>query len=89
MGCDHRACRAIVDDEMQQFRSRIVANGIHHPLALEDQAHVEIGNQDAFALGDRGGQMFAFGRDDRRHATATQRLLQPFVRRDRPDLLVA
>ncbi len=51
MGCDHRVCRAIVDDEMQQFGPRIVADGIHHPLALEDQAHVEIGNQDAFALG--------------------------------------
>ncbi len=37
---------------------------------------------------DGGCEMLALGRDDRRHAAAAQGLLQTFIRRDRPDLLV-
>ena len=67
---DHRLGLPGVDDEVQQFGAGIVADRVHHPLALDDQAHVEIGNQDAFALGDRRGEMLALGGDDGRHAAA-------------------
>lgn len=73
---------------MQQFRPGIVADRIHHPLALDDQAHVEIGDQDAFAFGQWRNDMLAFRRDDRRHAAAAQCLLQSLIRSDRGDLLV-
>jgi hypothetical protein len=87
-GGDHRRGRAAVHDKMQQFGSGIVADRIHHPLALDDQAHVEIGDQDAFAFGERRHDVFALGRDDRGHAAAAQGLLQPASGRDGGDLLV-
>ena len=85
---DHGTGRSIVDDEMQKLRSRVVSDGVHHSLAFQDQAHVEVGDENAFALGDRGCEMLALGRDDGRHAAATERLLQTVIRRDGADLLV-
>lgn len=73
---------------MQQLGSGIMADRIHHPLAFDDQAHVEIGDQDAFAFCQRRRDVFAFGRDDRGHAAAAQGLLQAGVRRDGGDLPV-
>ncbi len=71
---------------MQQFRAGIMADRIHHPLTLDDQAHVEVGDEDAFALGERRHDMLAFRRDDRGHAAAAQCLLQAGIRGDRGDL---
>src|ERR1700733_12618862 len=42
---------SIVEIEVEEFGAGIVTDRIHHPLALDDEAHVEIGNKNAFALG--------------------------------------
>ena len=73
---------------MQKLRPRIVADRVHHPLSLEDQAHIEVGNENSLAFGDRWCEMFTLRRDDGRHAAAAQRLLQVLLRCDRADLLV-
>src|ERR1700761_53728 len=49
-----------VQRDVDQFGPRIMADGVHHALALHDQAHVEIGDHHALALGQRrrGGPPF-------------------------------
>ncbi len=80
-------CGTIVEHELQQLGPGVVADRVHHALALDDEVEIEIGDQHAFALGQRRHDMGAFGRDDRRHAAAVQRLAQLFVGRDFRDLL--
>jgi hypothetical protein len=80
--------RPVVDGERQQLGPRVVADRIHHSLALGDQRHVEVGHHHAFAFGQRRRQVLALGRDDGRVAAAAQRLLQLRIGRDRADLLV-
>jgi hypothetical protein len=63
-----------------------MADGIHHPLALDDQGKIEVGDENAFAFGQRRDEGATLGRDDRCHASPAQALLQGFVRRDRSDL---
>ena len=53
-----------------------MADRIHHALALDDQADVEVGDEHALAFGQRRREMAAFGRDDRGHAAAAQPALQ-------------
>ena len=53
-----------------------MADGIHHPLALGDQAHVEVGDQQALALRQGRNDVAALRRNDRGEAAAGQRLVQ-------------
>ena len=53
----HRRLRSVVEREREQFRPRVMADLVHHPLALDDQRHVEIGDEDAFAAGERRREM--------------------------------
>ena len=64
-----------------------MADRIHHPLALDDQRHVEIGDQDAFARGQRRHDVVAFRRDDRGHAATAQAAARAFLGRNLGDLL--
>ena len=64
-----------------------MADRVHHALALDDEAHVEIGDEDPLALSQGRREMAPLRGNDRRHGAAAQRLLQAFVRRDRGDLL--
>ncbi len=57
----------------------VVADAVHHALALDDQRHVEIGHQDAFTFLQGRRQVAAFRADDRRAAAAAQALLQCWV----------
>ena len=56
-----------------------MADAIHHSLALDDQAHVEVSDENAFALGERGHDMSAFRRDDGRHAAAGERFVEALI----------
>ena len=64
-----------------------MADGIHHPLALDNQAHVEIGHEYSFALSQRRHYVRTFGRHDRCHAATPQRFSEFLVRRNSCDLL--
>jgi hypothetical protein len=66
----HRPRRAIIENKMKELGPGIVADRIHHPLALDDEAEIEVGHQDAFALRQRRRHMDAFWRHDRGHAAA-------------------
>lgn len=66
----HWRGRTVVDQQRQQFGAGVMPNGIHHALTLDDQRHIEIGDQDAFAAGQRRNYMTTFGRDDCGHAAA-------------------
>ncbi len=63
-----------------------MADRVHHPLALDDEAQVEIGGEDALAFREWRHEMCTLWRDDRGHAAATQRLAQFLVGRDFLDL---
>ena len=76
----HRRSGSVVDQEREQFGARIVADGIHHPLALDDQRHVEIGDQDALTRRERLHHMAAIRGDDCGHAAAAQAGAQAFIR---------
>ncbi len=80
--------RAVVPQQRQQLRPRVVADRIHHPLALDDQRHVEIGDKDALARGQRRHDVVAFRRDDRGHAAAANAAPGALVGRDFRDLLL-
>ena len=67
---------AAVEHQVQELGARIVADRVHHSLALEDQAHVEVGQENALALGKGRHDMPALGRDDCRHAAAGEAALQ-------------
>ena len=82
------ARRAIMEHERQQLRPGVVADRIHHALALDDEPEIEIGDQQTFAAGQRWDHVCAFGRDDRRHAPAAQRFAQLFIGRNLGDLLL-
>ena len=56
-----RRAGPVVEHQMHQFGPGIMADTVHHPLALEDEAHVEIGDQDALALGEWWRNMPALG----------------------------
>jgi hypothetical protein len=71
--------RTVVEDQLEQLGAGVVADRIHHPLALHDEAHVEIGCEDALALGQRRNDMRALRRDDGGHAAAAQRLAKLVV----------
>lgn len=75
-------------DEVEEFGPGVVADRVHHALALQHERHVEIGDEDALAGGERRGEQLAFRRDDRREATAGERFSQLFVGRDLFALLV-
>src|SRR6218665_1667753 len=64
--CMHRGGRCVVDGKAQQLGPRVVTDRVHHPFALGDEGHVEIGDDHAFAFAQRLGQQVAFGRDDGR-----------------------
>lgn len=66
-----------------------MANAIHHAFALDDEAHIEIGDENAFPRGQRRNDMRAFRRDDRRHATTAETTPHLFIRRYFCDLLLA
>ena len=65
-----------------------MAHGIHHALALFDEAHIEVGVHDTLARGERAADDHAFGRDDGRVATAAQPFLQGRVGGDAGNLLL-
>jgi hypothetical protein len=56
-----------------------MADRVHHALALDDQRHVEIGDQDAFAGGERRNDVLAFRRDDGGHAAAANSVARSFL----------
>ena len=56
----HRARRTVVKDELEKFWAGIVADRIHHPLALHDEAHIEIGRENSLTLGERRHHVGAF-----------------------------
>ena len=64
---------ALIEHEVEELGPSVMADGIHHPLALDDETHVEIGNQNALTIFQRRHQMRTFWRDDRGHAAAAQR----------------
>ena len=78
----HRLRRAIVENETEKLGAGVMADRIHHPLALDDEAEVEVGDEDTFALGQRRHQMGAFRRDDRGHAAAAQPAPKLFINAD-------
>src|SRR5471030_1926374 len=49
-GSVHRRGWAIVEIEAQKFGPGVMPHRIHHAFALDDQPHIQIGQQDAFAL---------------------------------------
>src|SRR5580704_11660863 len=63
----HRSRRAIIENEMKEFGPGIMADRVHHPLALDDEAEIEIGHQDSLALGQRWHHMGALRRHNRGH----------------------
>src|ERR1700710_671582 len=63
-GSGQRRLRRVAQHEAEQFGPRVMADAVHHPLALDDQRHVEIGDHQAFAFAARRRQMHALGRDD-------------------------
>src|SRR6202021_3710729 len=81
-----RTSRALVELDADEFGARVMADGIHHPLALDDEGKIEVGYENALAFGQRRGEEATLRRDDRGHASAAQAPLQGFVRRDRGDL---
>lgn len=62
---------------------------VHHALAFQDEAHVEISHQNTFAMGQGWRKVLALGRDDGCHAAARQRLAQFFVGRNSGNLLLS
>ena len=84
----HRRGGAVVEQKLQKFGAGVVADRIHHPLALGDQAHVEIGDEQALALRQGRNDVAALGRNDRGEAAAGQRLVQFRVGGDGGLLLV-
>ena len=64
---------------MKEFGPGIMADRVHHPLALDDEAEIEIGHQDSLTLGQRWHHMGALRRHNRGHAAATQRAPQLLV----------
>src|SRR5580700_5676393 len=45
--------RARIEVEADQLRPGVMADRVHHPLALDDQRKVEIGDQQPLAFGER------------------------------------
>ena len=78
----------IVENKLEQFRTGVMTDRVHHPLALDDDAHVEVGDENSFAVRQGGNQMGPFRRDNGGHATASQRLAEFFFRRNPGDLFV-
>ena len=66
----------VIENEVEKLGARVVADRVHHPLALGDEGEVKIGDEQPLALGQRRCEMPAFRRDDRRHAAAAQGVLQ-------------
>src|ERR1700722_14620974 len=81
-----RTGRALIELDADEFGTRVMADGIHHPLALDDEGKIEVGDENSLALRQRRGEVAAFGRNDRGHASPAQAPLQGFVRRDRGNL---
>ena len=61
---DHRRGRPGVEVELQQVRPGVMADRVHHPLALGDQAHVEVGDEQALAARQWRHGVAPFRRDD-------------------------
>ena len=53
-----------------------MTHAVHHAFALVDQGQVEIGDDHALTVGERGGEQRALGRDDGSEAAAAQRALE-------------
>jgi hypothetical protein len=56
----HRARRTVIKDEFEKLGASIVTDRIHHPLALHDESHIEIGGENSLALGERRHHVGAF-----------------------------
>lgn len=64
----HRRARIVM--QLQEFGPRVVADGIHHPLAFRYEAHVEIGDEQTFAFAHRRNDVTTLRRNDRRAIAA-------------------
>ena len=84
----HRWRGAVVEQESEKFGAGVVPDRVHHPLALGDQTHVEVGDQQALALRQGWNDVAALWRDNGGEAAAGQCLVQFRVRRDRGLLFV-
>jgi len=65
-----------------------VADTVHHALALDDQGHVEVGDQHALAVFQGWHQMAPFRADDRRATAAAQGFLHGWIGVNAVDLFV-
>ena len=88
MSADNRLCRAVIDMQGEKFRPGIMTDRIHHSLALHDQRHVAIGDEQAFPLRQRRHDMLALRRDDCGVAPAADGHAMGFIRGDTGALLV-
>src|ERR1700722_3228979 len=81
-----RTGRTLIELDADEFGARVMANGIHHPLALDDEGKIEVGDENTLPLRQWWDEVATLGRDDRGHASPAQAALKGFVRRDRGDL---
>ena len=72
----------------KQLGAGIMPDAVHHPLALDDERHVEVGDDHAFAFMQRRCEMTSLGGDNRRTRAATQRLVHRRIRGDGVQLRV-
>lgn len=84
----HERGRTVVVEEAQEFGPSVVADRVHHPLALGHEREVHVGDQDALAGSEGVGKVLAFGRDDGGAVAASAGATQPLVRADLGHLLV-
>jgi hypothetical protein len=60
LGCEmQRTGRALIELDADEFGARVMADGIHHPLALDDEGKIEVGDENALAFGQRRGEVAA------------------------------
>src|ERR1700733_1482244 len=81
-----RTGRTLIELDADEFGTRVMADGIHHSLALDDEGEIEVGEENALAVGQRRDEVATLRRDDRGHVSPAQAALEGFVRRDRGDL---
>ena len=84
----HGGGRAVVVEQAEEFGPRVVADRVHHPLALGHQREVHVGDQDALARPERISEVLALGRHDGGAVAAPAGAAQALVRADLRDLLV-
>jgi len=56
-----RTGRTLIELDADEFGACVMADGIHHPLALDDEGKIKVRDENTLALGQRRDEVATLG----------------------------